>query len=117
MSDIILIVCLLVIALIWGGVLMHSPGENLKVAVFTEEGLHQVVPLDSDIRMNIPGPLGESILEISGKSVRMVSSPCPNKVCIHMGSISKPKESIVCIPNRVYVTIRSRADEVDSITY
>ncbi len=53
----------------------------------------------------IKGFQGYSLLEVGDNKVKMVESPCPDKICIGMGWISRPGESIICIPNRVVVRI------------
>lgn len=58
----------------------------------------------------IQGMLGYSLLEGGDNKVRMVESPCPDKICMGMGWISHPGESIVCIPNRVVVRIVGTSD-------
>ncbi|MDT8271832.1 MAG: NusG domain II-containing protein [Desulfomonilia bacterium] len=115
--DIILIGTILAASLLWAAVLNRSDNDDLVVAYYTREGLQQELSLDVDTRIHLPGPLGESIVETSRGTVSMLSSPCPNKLCIHMGVISGAHESIICIPNRVHVLIRSKKQAVDSISY
>ena len=53
----------------------------------------------------VPGPLGKTEVEILDGEVFVVSSPCPNKVCVKSGYISRPGETIICLPNKVSITI------------
>lgn len=69
------------------------------------DGFSVTVPLDSDATFEIPGPLGQTVAEIEGGSIRIVSSPCPHKMCVAMGAIDGANEMIVCVPNEVVVTI------------
>ena len=116
-ADIILIVSLLAISGVWFVMVFMRGEPGTFVEVHNAQGLYQVLRLDHDARISVPGPLGESILKIEDKEVFMESSPCPGKVCIHTGKIKSAGESIVCIPNKVYMFIRSEKDEVDSVTY
>jgi len=68
-------------------------------------GYEQVVSLDADARVEVPGPLGTTIVEIAGEEVRVVDSPCRQKICRGMGEVSGPGEMIVCVPNRVVVVV------------
>lgn len=115
--DLILIASILVIALLW---LVHdlsgSKGPSL-VQIHSGQGLFREVPLAGDAEVQVPGPLGMSIVKIRSGKVFVESSPCTNKVCIHMGRISRPGESIVCVPNKVSVTIRSSHTDTDALTY
>jgi len=45
----------------------------------------------------------------------MVDSACPDKLCVRSGWISRPKESIVCLPNRVVIEIKSVEGGPDAI--
>ena len=58
--------------------------------------------------ISIPANGGENVLEIGTGYVRMVSADCPDQICVKTGSISKPGETIVCLPHRVAVTIREK---------
>lgn len=76
--------------------------------VVIEEG-NEVVGsyrLSEDRTIPVQGPLGISTVVIEDGVVYMADSPCSNKVCIDMGRISDKGDSIICLPNRVYITIR-----------
>ena len=70
-----------------------------------------IYPLDAETTVRVPGPLGETVVEIADGAVRVVSSPCPEKICIKTGRISKPGQWIACLPNRVFISIRGRRSE------
>jgi hypothetical protein len=70
-----------------------------------------IYPLDAEATVRIPGPLGETVVEIEDGSVRVISSPCPEKICVKTGRISKPGQWIACLPNRVFISIQGRKSE------
>ena len=37
----------------------------------------------------------------------MLEADCPDQLLLHQKAISKDKESIICLPNRVVVTVES----------
>jgi hypothetical protein len=81
-----------------------------------------VFPLDSEESLKVRGPLGDTEVVISGGAVRIVESPCPEKICIRTGAISRPGQTIACLPNQVIVVIRgeSRAhpgEQVDAFSW
>lgn len=57
-------------------------------------------------------------VEIKGGSVSVTEASCKNQVCVRHGSISSPGESIVCLPNRLVVSIEGsgKGGEYDSVT-
>jgi hypothetical protein len=74
-------------------------------------------PLEEDKIIEINGPLGTTIIEISNNHVRVVAAPCNDKTCMHMGSIGRLGGVLVCMPNRVWVTVVSgKNDSVDAMT-
>ena len=61
----------------------------------------------SEREVIVSGPLGVTTILISVDGARFTSSPCPNKICIQSGIISKPHDSAACIPNKVILAIKS----------
>ena len=41
----------------------------------------------------------------------MKEADCPDKLCVHQKAISAENESIVCLPNRVVVTVTNSKKE------
>ncbi|MEW6243736.1 MAG: NusG domain II-containing protein [Bacillota bacterium] len=85
--------------------LASSSGTSQFLVV--ECGTAQVynTPWDDKGVYTFSGPLGESRLELTEAGARMVSSPCPDKICIEMGIIDRPGQAVVCIPNRIVIRV------------
>lgn len=49
-------------------------------------------------------------LTLSSSGAEMTQSNCPTQDCVHTGRITRPGQSIVCLPARVSVTLRGDAD-------
>lgn len=113
----ILFVSIIALTGIWFGTLVVRSEPGAVVEVRNAAGLYREISLEQDATVSVPGPLGDSVVKVEHGIVYMVSSPCPTKVCINMGEISEAGESIVCIPNRVYVLIRGGKSGADSISY
>ena len=43
----------------------------------------------------------------------MSDADCPDKLCIHQGRIHKNGQWIICLPNRVAVTIEGAAEDAE----
>lgn len=68
--------------------------------------------------VEVEGPLGSTRIVLQEDGVRIASSPCPDKLCIHMGAIRKPGQWIACLPNQVFVRILGREKEsLDAQSY
>ena len=75
------------------------------------EGIYS---LAEDRTIEING--GTNILQIKNGTVDMTTADCPDKLCVNQKSISKNGESIICLPNKVVVTIDSKEDsEFDAV--
>lgn len=68
-----------------------------------------IYPLDSDESLSVSGPLGDTVVEIGGGTVRVVSSPCPEQSCVRTGRVSQAGQWIACLPNRVFVTVEGHS--------
>ena len=68
---------------------------------------------------------GEHINTIVAENnrIRMIESDCPDKVCIKTGWISQAGESIVCLPNKIIISIEGgkttdkNVTDIDGATY
>lgn len=105
-GDIILTGTLTLLALAsFGGVrLADFSGTHVVVTVDGSRVLE--LPLDRDARMPVRGPLGDTVIRVEDGFARIEDSPCPDKLCMHMGRIRRVGETLICVPNRVCVTIR-----------
>lgn len=85
-----------------------------EVQIFVENSMAYTLPISIDRELRIKGASGDTIIEIKNSMVRVVESPCTNKVCIEHGWIRRG--ALVCLPNRVLVLIKSNSDGIDAIT-
>ncbi|GMT48288.1 MAG: hypothetical protein IEMM0007_1854 [bacterium] len=71
--------------------------------------------LKEDRTIEVHGPIGITRVEVKAGKIRIVDSPCPNKLCVRQGWIKRG--AIICLPNRVVVTIGGdNTGEVDAIS-
>jgi hypothetical protein len=72
-------------------------------------------PLASEETLAVPGPLGDTVIEISRGGTRVVSSPCANQTCVAAGHIRRRGQWTACLPNKVLVVIEGGEDGAESI--
>jgi len=72
--------------------------EFLAEEIAVTPGLSRVLLLE--------GPLGTTEVRIEEGKVWVAYSPCPDKVCLEMGSIPDNLGFIACIPNRVVLRLQ-----------
>lgn len=99
----------------WSGIRFlinrNPPG---KVSIVTADTSFSL-PL-ADTVINITGPIGPTTIQIEDKRVWVEKASCPQKTCARQGKISRIGESIVCLPNKIVITIEGESD-VDAISY
>ena len=141
-ADIILFIVLVIIGLAASAALTLSHGEagsGAKVIIESGGDLYARYPLAEDRTVIVPAPkqnavdalaadLGNTacvqydysnVVVISGGTVSVTEASCKNQVCVKHGAISRPGESIVCLPNRMVVRIENSSEEgggYDSVT-
>lgn len=92
-------------------------GEARLVRIEAAGGFEETVPLDRDCEIDVPGPLGTTVVRIEGGAVRVASSPCRHQICVGMGAARKPGAVIVCVPNGVVIRVLGDSDQAhDALT-
>lgn len=58
----------------------------------------------------------KNIIEIKDGEAYMLEASCPDQLCVDQNEISFDQESIICLPNKVVITVTSDIEsEVDGI--
>jgi hypothetical protein len=94
-------------------------GSSVSAALTIQAGGERwVFPLEGETVFTAPGPLGDTVVELRGKSARIRSSPCTNQTCVAQGSIQRHGQWLACLPNRVMVSISGDGGEgLDSVAW
>lgn len=96
----------------------YAGSSDRSEVVVQADGKDFLYPLDRDARFSVSGPIGETVIEISNHRVRVVSSPCKDKICILAGWLSSNGQWTACLPNRVFVRVEGAPDRsVDAQTF
>jgi hypothetical protein len=74
-------------------------------------GTIRELSLETSQRLEITTALGFNTVEVAEGQVRIVDASCTNKDCVHQGPISKPGQTIVCLPNRLVIRIEGSDSE------
>lgn len=48
-----------------------------------------------------------NLIEVKDQTIRIKDADCGDLVCVRVGAISKPGETIVCLPHRLVIEIKS----------
>lgn len=103
--DIIVVGVLLAVGLLFLAFLLLFRGEGVGVHVDIDGKCAANYRLDVDGEYVLGD--GSNVLVIEDGAAYMKSANCPDKTCVGVGKIKHTWQSIVCLPNRVIVTIIS----------
>lgn len=101
---------ILLFGLVLSGVLylyagQRAEGENVYVTVRGETTCY---PLGEDTVISLNSETGDyNTVVIEHHTVYMERASCPDQICVHHKDISKDGETIICLPNQVFITIES----------
>lgn len=112
LDIIILILLAMLLVPLWASL---DVGSGSMVSIHADGG-QWLYPLDQDRTVGVEGPLGVTTIQIKDGSARIISSPCPTGSCMRMEASRSP-ETLVCLPNRVSVSITGGQEDVDVIVY
>lgn len=69
--------------------------------------------LDDEKEITIEGTIGISTLTLGINTFKFTDSPCPHKLCVGMGTISRANYPAICLPNKVSAYIIHEKEESD----
>ncbi|WP_093670579.1 NusG domain II-containing protein [Sporolactobacillus nakayamae] len=57
----------------------------------------------------------ENVIEVRKNQIRIKSANCPDQNCVLVGYISKPGETIVCLPHHLVIEVKSDTEATQDI--
>lgn len=116
-ADIILFIILIsfgIASSVWLGMTSRS-GDKATVTV--DGKTYGVYSLSEDKTISVKQGNKLNIIKIKHGFVTMSEASCDNQVCVKHKAISKTGESIICLPNKVVVSIGGKgANKYDSVS-
>jgi hypothetical protein len=82
--------------------------ENTSQVVINGSGQEWIFPLDANERVEVPGPLGNTIVRIEDNQAWVESSPCTNQVCVAAGHVHAQGDWVACLPNNVFLMVEGK---------
>lgn len=106
-----LVACVASAATLWRGgapdkVVIRAGGQ-----VFAEAGLSRAQ------RIEVPGPLGLTVIEIEPGRARVVYDPGPRQYCVRQGWLMRSGAAAICAPNEVSLMLTGGSAAYDSLNY
>ncbi|WP_434311274.1 NusG domain II-containing protein [Hominifimenecus sp. rT4P-3] len=108
------------VALLAGAALLllqATKEEGAQVIVEVDGVQNAVYSLSEERTVTIEGiEGGTNQLVIEGGAASVVDASCPDHLCVHQSSIRYQGQTIVCLPNRVVITVENGEEaEIDGM--
>ena len=66
----------------------------------------------------IDNELGKNVVEIDNEQVKIIDADCHDKICVKAHAISKPGESLICLPHKLVIRIIGEGkQETDEVSF
>ncbi len=107
-NDVLLALCLLLVAGVCFGLFLLAREAGGHVVVWVDGEAVASYPLSVDRTVVLTtgaDGTGRNTLVISGGVAYVTEASCPDGICMGHRAISYRGESIVCLPNRLVVTV------------
>ena len=102
---------------VWISVTVWSGGIADTALIRSGGKVFREVPLSRDQQIEVPGPLGTSIITIEKRKARISSDPSPRQYCVRQGWLQQAGEIAICLPNEVSVELTGGQKKYDSLNY
>jgi len=93
----------------------YSKDQGYRVMIQSEDGA-QIYDMAEHTIRSLRGPKGLSEVEIGSSGIQMRTSSCRLQRCVHRGWVRRQGDMIVCIPNRIVVTVLGARLGVDAVS-
>lgn len=117
-GDVAVICALLAAGLVLLLIFNLAPNSGDYAEVSVNGKKQAVLSLDKNAEYEIKNENGNviNILAVQNGAVHMQYAACPDQICVNHAEISKSGSSIVCLPNKVVVTVHSnKTSEPDGV--
>lgn len=97
--------------LLWRG------GQAERAVIRVDGRVFAEYPLDAPRRIEVPGPLGRTVIEIQLGRARVQSDPGPRQYCVRQGWLARSGAVAICAPNHVSLILTGGDAAYDSLNY
>ena len=114
--EIIIISIILIISLL-GYVFVNTREQGSIAIIEVSQKLYGSYDLSIDQNIAVNDSEGLVLIkcEIKDKKIYVVSSTCPDKICINQGTIGSSGQTIVCLPNKIVIKVINSDEPIDGV--
>jgi len=106
--DIVVVAVIVICSLLITWLFAYDGAKYAVVYVDGNEYGRYSLNKDEKQIIEISSSFGRNVIEIEKGKVLVLETTCPDKTEINAGAISKSGQSLVCLPNRLVISIEGR---------
>ena len=115
-SDIKLVVILLIVILVSLLIINFTKEEGETAIVYYEDIEILKIDLNIDSEYIVDGELGDVVIEVKNKKIRVKRENSPKNICSKEGYIGDSSRTLICLPNKIVIKIVGDT-EIDGVVY
>ena len=112
-----LVVGLAVLACALSAIKLLQAGVPDRVVVRAGGEVFATLPLSASRMLEVPGPLGVTVVEVQPGRARVASDPGLRQYCVLQGWLHRAGSVAICAPNQVSVSLTGGRGEYDALAY
>ena len=115
-TGLIILAAIALAAVSW--IVMHRTPGTLAV-IHVDGKVIATVDLTSrePQTLHITGVLVPMVIVADGNgSIRVTESTCPDQICVRTTPARSPGDQIICVPNRMVITVEGKGTGIDALT-
>lgn len=106
-NDVQLIIVLLIFSLISIVFIKTNKKNGDTFKIYYENDVILEEKLNKDNIYEVEGYNGKVKVEVKNNKIRVIEETSPLHICQKQGFISKPSETLICLPNKIIIKIES----------
>ncbi|GAA0340060.1 NusG domain II-containing protein [Oceanobacillus sp. FSL W7-1293] len=123
--DVILVILLVLLSFLPVGIFVlqqsqYAEEDSVNVAVITvdNEIVEEIQLTGNTETREIEIEISDhdnNIIEVDNERIHIKSATCSDQICVRTGYISRPGQTIVCLPHKLVVEIQSDSGETEDM--
>lgn len=97
--------------------LLYRGGPAEKAVVRAGGKVVAQLPLNGSHRLEVPGPLGLTRIEVEPGRARVAADPGPRQYCVKQGWLTRANAVALCAPNQVSLALVGADPAYDTLNY
>lgn len=115
-SDIKLLVILSIVIISIFIVISITKEPGSIAEIYYEDKLVLTIDLNIDKEYIVDGKMGNVLLEVKNKQIRVKEENSPKHICSKEGFIGDSSRTLICLPNKIIVKIVGESS-IDGVVY